>query len=73
MESNRAGIEALTGGVRPRSGRDAEATCGLRHRLARGHRPAAAVERVAPVIGEDDAVGIVGIAGDAQMAEVVQR
>jgi hypothetical protein len=71
VESNRAGVEALTGGVRPGARRDAEATSGVLHRLARGHGPPTAAERVTPVIGEDDAVGIVGVTTDAQMAEVV--
>lgn len=71
MERDRAGVKALTGGVRPYAGRDTEVTSGVVHRLARAHGPPRTGEPVAPVIGEDDAVGIVGVATDAQMAEVV--
>jgi hypothetical protein len=71
VESDRAGIEALAGGVGPRPGRDTEAASGVVDRLARGHGPTAAVEPVTTMVGEDDAVRIVGVPADSQMAEVV--
>ena len=58
--------------MRPRPGGDAELTGGGLHRPPRGYRSSAAVQSPAPLVGEDHAVGIIGIAGDAQMAEVVE-
>lgn len=71
MEGYGAGVKALAGGVGPRPGRETEVTSGVVHRLERAHGSPRTGEPVAPVIGEDDAVGIVGVATDAQMAEVV--
>lgn len=42
------------------------------HRLSRRHWSPAAVQSPAPVVGEHHAVGVVGIAGYTQMAEIVQ-
>lgn len=71
VEGDRPGLEALTRGVRPRPAWDAEVTGRSLHRPARWDGPPAAVEAVTPVVGEDDPVGIIGVAGYAQMAEVV--
>ena len=71
VEADRPRFEALTGRVRPRPGRDAEAGGRGLHRLARWHGVPTAVEPVTTMVGEHDAVGIVGVALYAQMAEMV--
>jgi hypothetical protein len=60
-------VEVLAGGMRPGPGRDAEGSSCGDHRLARRYRAPAVVEYPAPMVGEHDAVGIVGVTGDAQM------
>ena len=61
VEGDRPRLESLSGGMRPRPGRDTQIPSRSFDRLARWHGVSAAVEPVAPVVGEHDAVGIVGI------------
>ena len=72
VEVDPAVLEALAGGMGVGGGRQAQFSGHSRQVRARGGGPAAAGEAPAPPVGEDKAVGIIGVAGDAEQALVMK-
>lgn len=65
-------VEGLACGVRPGAYRRPEALRGQAEVRPGWLRPATRRKAPAPAVGEDHAVGIVGITFDAELAEVVE-
>lgn len=61
-------VETLAGGMDPAVGREVEAGGEIDEGLLGKDRPAAGSEPPALAVGEDEALGIVGVAGDAQLS-----
>lgn len=65
-------VEPLPDGVGPPAGRETQTDRGPFDGLARRHRTPTGRQASTPLVGEDNSVGIVGIAPDSEAAQVMK-